>query len=142
MPIACVVVDGSGYDFGSVKQHLEQLSERLDAASLEQLTTVLSQLSPPRSVSELQTTLAALIPHIISVGNNPEGSDHELAATIHDIRDKQRLLAQGESSLGSRMSQALDQVASIRESTVRLRLLAKLAALSRPSLRHVSSSTA
>jgi hypothetical protein len=46
---------------------LHHLSERLDATSLEQLTTVLSQLSPPHDVTELQSTLAALIPHIMSV---------------------------------------------------------------------------
>jgi hypothetical protein len=44
-------------------------------------------------VAELQATLAALIPHIISVVYNPRGSANELAATARDIRDKQRLLA-------------------------------------------------
>jgi len=92
LPMACVVVNGGGYDFGGAKEHLEHLSERLDAASLEQLTTALSQLSPPRTVTELQKALGALIPHIISVVYNPTGSDNELAATVHDIRDKQSLL--------------------------------------------------
>jgi len=92
IPIVCVVVNGSGYDFDGAKQHLEQLSERLDAASLEQLTAVLSQLSPPQDVSQLQQSLASLIPHIISVVYNPEGSDNKLAATVRDIRDKQGIL--------------------------------------------------
>ena len=88
-PMACVVVSGGGYDFGGAKEHPEQLSERLDAESLEQLTAALSQLAPPHTVAELQTMLAALIPHIISVVYNPDGSDNELAATVRDIRDKQ-----------------------------------------------------
>jgi hypothetical protein len=48
IPITCVVVNGSGYNFGGAKDHFEQLSERLDVALLEQLTAVLSQLSPSR----------------------------------------------------------------------------------------------
>jgi hypothetical protein len=46
-------------------------------------------------VAELQKTLAALIPHIISVVYNHEGSDNELSATVLDIRDKQQLLSNG-----------------------------------------------
>jgi hypothetical protein len=98
--MACVVVSGSGYDFGGAKHHLETLSERLDAASLEQIVNVLSQFSPPRHLPALQRTLATLIPHIISVVYHPQGSDNELAATVHDIRDKQSLLARGKSGRG------------------------------------------
>jgi hypothetical protein len=82
----------SSQDFGGAKEHLEQLSERLDASSLERLDAVLSQLSPPRDVLALQSTLASRIPHIISVVYHPDGSDHQLAATVRDIRDKQSLL--------------------------------------------------
>jgi hypothetical protein len=109
IPITCVVVDGGGYDFDGAKQHLELLSERLDVVSLEQLSAVLSLLSLPSTSSRpsgffasrrsrsydmtaLQTQLASLIPQIISVVYNPEGSYNELTATVRDIRDKQRLL--------------------------------------------------
>jgi hypothetical protein len=74
-PITCVLVNNSGYDFGDATKHLEHLSERLEAASLEQLTNVLSQLSPPRTVTDLQEMLTSRIPHIISV--DPAGSDNE-----------------------------------------------------------------
>jgi len=39
-----------------------------------------------------------LIPHIISVVYDPEGSDNELAATIRDIRDKQSLMAKSKNT--------------------------------------------
>jgi hypothetical protein len=138
LPIICVVVNDSGYDFGGAKEHLEHLSERLDAASLQQLTAVLSQLAQPHSrrrrssgiatpgcaggprrtssvlsvlarsnlarshtrgrsvthdVEAVQKRLASTIPHIISVVYDPEGGKNQLAATVRDICDKQRLLA-------------------------------------------------
>jgi hypothetical protein len=103
IPIVCVVVDHSGYDFANAKQHLEQLGERLDAASLEQLTTALSHLSPPHDMPALQKTIASSIPHIISVVYHPEGSDHKLAATVRDVRDKHRLLAKSREASDKKM---------------------------------------
>ena len=41
--------------------------------------------------------MGALIPHIISVVYNPAGSDNERAATVRDVRDKQKLLAKATS---------------------------------------------
>jgi hypothetical protein len=92
VPLVCVVVFGGGYDFGSVKHHVTDLDTRLDAATLEQMSSTLAGWTPPRSVAALQVKLFSLIPQIISVVYHPSGSRNQLAATIHDIDDKQRLL--------------------------------------------------
>jgi hypothetical protein len=90
--VVCVVVDGSGYGFGGVKLHLEHLRERLGAPALEQITGELSRWDPQTDVEALQSALASQIPQTISVAYNPNGTDHELTATIRDVEDKQRLL--------------------------------------------------
>jgi len=92
VPVVCVVVDESGYDFGGAKLHLEHLNERLAAPALEQLADELSRWGPPRAVAALQSKLASQIPQIISVAYKPNGTDHELMATIRDVEDKRRLL--------------------------------------------------
>jgi hypothetical protein len=92
VPLVCVSVSAGGYEFGAVEHHLMHLSEQIDPAALEQMASVLSGWTPPRTVAELQSKLYKLIPHIISVVYNPYGSDNEFAATIRDIHDKQSLL--------------------------------------------------
>jgi hypothetical protein len=92
VPLVCVSVSAGGYEFGAVKHHRMHLSEQIDPAALEQMASVLSGWTPPRTVAELQSKLYKLIPHIISVVYHPYGSDNEFAATIRDIHDKQSLL--------------------------------------------------
>jgi hypothetical protein len=92
VPVVCVVVNESGYDFGGAKMHLEHLSERLGAPALEQISREMSRWDPPRDVEALQSKLSDLVPVIISVAYNPNGTDHELTATVRDVEDKQRIL--------------------------------------------------
>jgi hypothetical protein len=92
VPLACVSVADSGYDFDSVEYHLRHLDERLDAAELEHMSSVLSQWRPPRTIAALQSKLHSFIPPIISVVYNPDGTRNEFAATISDIQDKQRMM--------------------------------------------------
>jgi hypothetical protein len=82
VPLVCVAVAESGYDFGFVEHHLERLNERLGAAALEQMSMVLSEWTPPKTVSALQSKLFNVIPQIISVEYHPSGTRNELAATI------------------------------------------------------------
>ena len=49
VPMVCVLVSRSGYDFGSAQQCLEGLSTHLDAAAITQMRTVLSRWAPPTS---------------------------------------------------------------------------------------------
>jgi len=93
--VACVVVEGGGYAFGEAKEHLEHLSERLDAGALELITRALQRRTPPTDLRAMQTELANLIPHIISVVYDPDGTANALAATVRDVRDKQGLLQRG-----------------------------------------------
>lgn len=92
VPVCCVTVRGGGYDFDGARDHLEHLDERLNAEAIAQLGHTLSRLQPPQQLSTLQTKLASLIPHMISVVYNPNGSVHELAATVTDVGDKYLLL--------------------------------------------------
>jgi len=92
VPVMCVVVDESGYDFGGAKLHLQHLCERLSAPALEQMSSELSRWGPPQNIQALQSKLANTIPQIISVIYNPNGTHHELMATIRDVEDKQSLL--------------------------------------------------
>jgi hypothetical protein len=92
VPVVCVVVNESGYDFGGAQLHLKHLSERLGAPALEQISQELSRWNPPRGVEALQSKLLHLIPKMISVAYNPNGTNHELMATCRDIEDKQKLL--------------------------------------------------
>ena len=66
VPIVCVAVSGSGYEFGSAKQQLEGLSDSLELAILAQMKTALSCWNPPTSVEALQSQLASTIPAIIA----------------------------------------------------------------------------
>jgi len=95
VPVVCVVVTESGYDFRDAKLHLEHLREHLDAPVLEQISGELSRWEPPKDAEELQSTLARLIPQIISVSYHADGSRNELIATIRDVEDKQSLLQVG-----------------------------------------------
>jgi len=90
--VVCVVVDESGYDFGRATLHLEHLCERLGACAFEQISCELSLWDPPKDMEALQSELACLIPKTISVTYNPNGTEHELMATVRDVEDKQRLL--------------------------------------------------
>jgi hypothetical protein len=92
VPVVCVVVAESGYDFGEAKLHLEHLTERLDEPALEQISRELSRWDPPKDMEALGSKLSSVIPHIISVTYNPNGTSNELIATMHDVKDKQRLL--------------------------------------------------
>jgi hypothetical protein len=92
VPLICVVVDEGGYDFGRVEHHLGHLNERLDAAALEQMSSVMSGWTPKRTVAELQSKLFNFIPQIISVTYNPSGTRNKFAATISDINDKQGMM--------------------------------------------------
>ena len=93
--MVCVLVSRSGYDFDLAQKGLEELSTRLDAATLAQMRTALSSWTPPKSLEALQSRLASTIPAIISVCYDPEGTNNALAATARDIRDKVRLLQTG-----------------------------------------------
>lgn len=104
IPIVCVVVQGSDYDFVAAKAHLEHLRKHLDEASFAAMNTVLGRLEPPAHMRALQSTLAALIPSLISVVYNPRGSDHELAATVRDVRDKHLALCQVSSDPARRVN--------------------------------------
>jgi len=92
LPMTCIMVADGGYDFQSVEHHFKHLEERLDAASLEQVSHELSRWMPPRTVSNLQSKLFSLIPQIISVVYNPSGSSNAFVATIRDIHDKQSMM--------------------------------------------------
>jgi len=92
VPVVCVVVAESAYDFGDAKLHLEHLNERLGAPALEQISGELSRWDPPQDIEVLQSKLASLIPQIISVVYNPNGTRNELTATIRDVEDKVGLL--------------------------------------------------
>ena len=88
-PIVCVMVLGDGYDHGSCEHHLKHLHERLDAGTLELVSSVLSEWQPPRTFDALQTTLFNSVPKLISVIYDPSGTQNETAATVGDILDKQ-----------------------------------------------------
>ena len=75
VPLVCVLAEGSGYDFTAARQQLERLETVLDRAALEEMEAVLSQLSPPSTVTRLQTALVSVLPAIISVEYNPEGGN-------------------------------------------------------------------
>jgi len=92
VPIVCVLVAGGGYDFSTVEHHLKHLNKKIDADSLEQMSSVLSEWSPPRDVGDLRTRLFNLIPPLISVVYDPSGTPNQFAATIRDIHDKQDLM--------------------------------------------------
>jgi hypothetical protein len=92
VPVVCVVVTESGYEFAEAKVHLEHLSDRLGAPALEEVAGELSRWTPPRDIRALQSKLANLIPQVISVAYKPNGTRNELLATIRDVQDKQNLL--------------------------------------------------
>ena len=48
VPVACVRVEGGGYDFAREREHLHRLSDRLGAADLAQLASVLVVAGVPR----------------------------------------------------------------------------------------------
>ena len=79
-----MLVPTGGYAYASAHEHLINLTERLKPNALEQLTDVLerSEQTPQPSVLELQTTLAAMIPLVISVLYHPDGSENDLKATV------------------------------------------------------------
>ena len=99
VPMVCVLVSNSGYDFASAQQCLEGLSACLEAADIAQMRTVLSGWTPPGSLEALQARLSSIIPATISVLYDPEGTANALAATARDIRDKMRLLQTGQRHL-------------------------------------------
>jgi hypothetical protein len=93
VPVACVVVEGGGYAFGEAKEHLEHLNERLDVAALELITRALQRRTPPTELRAMQTELANLIPHIISVGGT---------RTARQMRSRQRFVTFATSRVCSR----------------------------------------
>jgi hypothetical protein len=121
VPITCVVVAESGYDFKSVELHFKHLDERLDAASLEQMSDVLSRWMPPRTVAGLQSKLYGLVPQIISVVYDSSGTSNQFVATIRDIHDKQSMMQENhrrrsgtfddEERMRRRSSDAMEQLA-------------------------------
>ena len=81
VPIICVKVEGGGYDFAGAQDHLTHLMERLDAECVRQVSRVLSSrlTKTQSSLSRLQSRLSELIPSLISVVYNPDGTSNELA---------------------------------------------------------------
>ena len=94
IPVACVQVQGGNYDFGDVKASLEGLDGALDEASKDEMVRLLGKFTPPATLGQLQSQLAALIPNIISVVYRPDGTQQGLEATVRDIADKQTMLVQ------------------------------------------------
>jgi hypothetical protein len=88
VPIVCVMVQESGYDFEKAEYQLSHLEEVCSPVAFKQLSEVLLTWSPPRNVAALQHRLFKIIPQTISVVYNPTGTHNELAATVHDINDK------------------------------------------------------
>ena len=96
VPIVCVRVEGGGYDFDEAKRHLATLTTSISSSALLQLDQILTRsrvaegtlLASTGSVGALQAHLASLLPSVISVSYNPQGTPNELAATVHDIQDK------------------------------------------------------
>jgi hypothetical protein len=64
------------------------------AAAAERSLGMRSTKKATHSLSTLSEKLATLVPSLISVVLNPGGSDNELAATVRDIHDKERALAE------------------------------------------------
>jgi hypothetical protein len=85
-------------DFGRAKGHLDNLEAELDETARQAVVEALMRqtglTTGKHDIGTLSATLAALVPSLISVVLNPEGSDNELAATVRDIHDKQRVLAE------------------------------------------------
>jgi hypothetical protein len=102
VPVVCVMVERAGYDFGGVVQHLEHLDERLGAGALAHVASSLACFSPTQDVDGLKAGLASLVPNIISIVFDPDGSASQLAATARDIRDKHDALIRSPSSTRSR----------------------------------------
>ena len=68
----CVLVPGAGYDFAHAAEFLERLAQRLDAATLMQLSAALERMSPPTDVSTLSSRLAS----VHQRGSNGRGVPH------------------------------------------------------------------
>ena len=67
----------------------------MESANQEELKVALARRTPPTDMSELQRTLAPLLPSLISVIFNPRGTSNELTATVRDIADKYGALTKG-----------------------------------------------
>jgi len=120
VPMVCVVVVGSGYEFAEAKGHLTNLEEVLSESARQEVSGALVRLSDlsgeTHDIGTLSTKLAALVPSLISVVLNPDGSENELSATARDIRDKERALvarlSQEAGSPDSRASSVLERRSS------------------------------
>ena len=67
-----MLVPGAGYDFAHAAEFLERLAQRLDAATLMQLSAALERMSPPTDVSTLSSRLAS----VHQGGSNGRGVPH------------------------------------------------------------------
>jgi len=93
IPVVCVQVQGGGYDFGAVRSSLEGLDGALGEEMRAEMVCALGALTPPATLGELQSQLAAFIPNMISIVYEPDGTHNDLEATVRDIADKEKMLA-------------------------------------------------
>ena len=78
LPLVCVLVEGSGYDFDAARQRLRSLEAQMDASALDEMREVLACLSPPTEISTLQAVLEEVLLSLISVSFHPSGTDKSL----------------------------------------------------------------
>ena len=113
LPIACVHLEGKGYDFGAAAALLASLDNEL---TMRQFILLESYLQSRQMTFEaLSALLARRVPAIISVPLDPAGSAAQIDAAAVEIgRKLKQAKASGESDLG----EATERIISTRATAV------------------------
>jgi len=113
LPIVCVRLEGSGYDFAAAKEYLNDLENQLsqcDPAALAELTQRLDELrrSAPESPAELfslsalQSRLAATLPNLIAISfDAAHGGEHHVRGVAREVADRVKRVGNSAARAGS-----------------------------------------
>ena len=99
MPVLCVLLRQSSYDFTRAKEHLGRLALKLPGAELDSLQRLLQERD--LTLARLTTTLRSSLPNIISISFDANGTDSESRVFLRDVTDRLTQLTQRSSSLSN-----------------------------------------